>query len=54
MPLRRLAETVSAMVNQMDALPGYQEILHQLKLAIQILEEAGVWPENIPDIQDIL
>jgi hypothetical protein len=38
----------------MDLLPGYQDIIHQLKLAIHILNEAGVWPEIIPDIQDIL
>lgn len=33
---------------------GYQEIFHQLKQARQILEQAGVWPEKIPDIQEIL
>jgi hypothetical protein len=38
----------------MDHLPIYQGIIHQLKQARQILEEAGVWPEIIPDIQEIL
>ena len=33
---------------------GYQGIFHQLKQARQILEGAGVWPEKIPGIQEIL
>jgi hypothetical protein len=33
---------------------GFQEVLHQIKKAIHILKEAGVWPDHIPNIQDIL
>jgi hypothetical protein len=33
---------------------GYQSIVHRLKQARQTLEEAALWPEQIPDIQEIL
>jgi hypothetical protein len=33
---------------------GFQEIYHRLNLTIHILDQAGVWTEKIPDIQDIL
>ena len=33
---------------------GYQEVLHKIREAIHILEQAGVWPDRIPDIREIL
>ncbi len=59
-PLTLFTSIVHTLDQEIRSLPsavrahGYQEMLQRITQAIHALEEAGVWPENIPVIQNIL
>ena len=59
-PLTLFMVIIHTLEQEIQSLPatvrshGYQGLIHQLKQAMHILEEAGVWPQKILNIQDIL